>query len=203
MALAAGIEMRPCRLFEEGGRAHFMTRRFDRTGSAGKLHMQSLGAMMHFDFNQAGAHSYEQALLVMQQLGLPRKDLHQQVRRAFFNVLARNQDDHVKNIAFLMDRTGTWSLSPAFDVSYAYNPAGDWTGRHQMSLGGRRDGFSRDDLLSCAAMAGLKTRAALSILGEVADAVDRWRAFADEAQVFKPMALEISRAFRRDLMVAG
>jgi serine/threonine-protein kinase HipA len=203
MAMAAGIEMRPCRLFEEGGRAHFMTQRFDRSGSSGKLHMQSLGAMMHFDFNQAGAHSYEQALLVMQQLGLPGKDLHQQVRRAFFNVLARNQDDHVKNIAFLMDRTGTWRLSPAFDVSYAYNPAGDWTGRHQMSLGGRRDGFSRDDLVSFAALAGLKTRAALSILDDVIDAVDRWRTFADEAQVFKPMAREISGAFRRDLMVAA
>ncbi|MDP5072096.1 MAG: type II toxin-antitoxin system HipA family toxin, partial [Congregibacter sp.] len=108
MAKAAGIDMTQCRLHEEGGRAHFMTKRFDRTDDGKKLHMQSLGAMLHYDFNVAGAYAYEQALQCIRRLGLPRSDMEQQVRRTFFNILARNQDDHVKNIAFLMTRTGAW-----------------------------------------------------------------------------------------------
>src|SRR6056297_1613245 len=108
MALAAGIDMSECRLFEENGRAHFMTRRFDRTADGGKLHMQSLGGLAHLDYNLPGAHSYEQVLQVMRRLGMPRTDLAEQARRAMFNVAARNQDDHVKNIAFLMDRRGRW-----------------------------------------------------------------------------------------------
>ena len=123
MAAAAGIEMAACRLFEENGRRHFMTRRFDRPTRNAKLHMQSLGGLRHFDFNRAGDYSYEQALLTIRELGLPMASIEQQFRRMAFNVVARNQDDHVKNIAFLMDRAGVWRLSPAFDVTYAYNPA--------------------------------------------------------------------------------
>ncbi len=150
MAREAGIEMEPCRLHEEGGRAHFMTKRFDRTAAGQKLHMQSLGALMHYDFNIAGAYAYEQALQAIRRLGLPMSDIEQQVRRAFFNVVARNQDDHVKNIAFLMDRKGVWRLSPAFDMAYSYNPSGAWTGQHQMSLNGKRDGFEAEDLMAFA-----------------------------------------------------
>ena len=139
MAQAAGIEMTECRLFEEGGRRHFMTRRFDRFEDGGKRHMQSLGALGHLDFNAAGAHYYEQMIAVMRRLELPMRDIEQQVRRTAFNIVARNQDDHVKNIVFLMDRQGRWSLAPAFDVMYGYNPDGAWTSRHQMSLNGRRD----------------------------------------------------------------
>ncbi|HIZ51540.1 MAG TPA: HipA domain-containing protein [Candidatus Pseudomonas excrementavium] len=137
--------MNECRLLEEGGRRHFMTRRFDRDERGGKLHMQSLCALGHFDFNQAGAYSYEQAMLVIRHLGLPMQAREEQFRRMAFNIIARNQDDHVKNIAFLMDRQGNWSLSPAFDVTYSYNPQGMWTGSHQMSMNGKRDGFMLED----------------------------------------------------------
>src|SRR4029077_534146 len=118
MARAAGVEMTECRLLEEGGRRHFMTRRFDRDSDGGKTHMQSLAALGHFDFNSAGVYGYEQAFDVMKRLSLPMRSLEQQFRRMLFNVVARNQDDHVKNIAFLMDKSGAWSLSPAFDVTY-------------------------------------------------------------------------------------
>src|SRR5207249_4195735 len=116
MAKAAGIQMMECRLLEESNRRHFMTRRFDRLPGGDKLHMQSLGAMGHLDFNAAGAHSYEEAFLIMRQLALSPESMEEQFRRMTFNIIARNHDDHVKNIAFLMDRAGKWSLAPAFDV---------------------------------------------------------------------------------------
>ena len=134
--------MSESRLLEEGGRRHFMTRRFDRLDDGGKLHMQSLAALGHLDFNSAGVSSYEQAFDVMRRLGLSMGAREQQFLRMLFNVVARNQDDHVKNIAFLMDKAGAWSLAPAFDVTYAYNPAGLWTNRHQMTINGKTDGFS-------------------------------------------------------------
>ena len=199
MAGEVGIEMEDCRLHEEGGRAHFMTRRFDREPQGGKLHMQSLGAMMHFDFNVAGAHAYEQALQTIRRLELPVEDVEQQVRRAFFNVLARNQDDHVKNIAFLMNREGLWRLSPAFDVAYSYNPSGAWTGRHQMSLNGKRDGFELEDLVAFAGVAGVKKTRANAILDQVAAAVSNWRRFAEQAGMTESDVVRIENAQRREL----
>lgn len=199
MARAAGIEMKECRLHEEAGRAHFMTRRFDRAADGRKLHMQSFGAMMHCDFNAAGAYAYEQVLLAIKRLGLPMRDMDQQVRRAIFNVIARNQDDHVKNIAFLMDRTGAWRLSPAFDVTYSYNPTGDWTSRHQMSLAGKRDRFDPDDLISFAAVGGIKKGKAKSIVEDVSGAVAGWRGFAKAAGVSDKDACRIEKAHRREL----
>lgn len=183
MAQAAGIDMSECRLLEENGRRHFMTRRFDREPDGSKLHMQSLCAMAHFDFNAAGAYGYEQALLVMRQLGLPMASIEQQFRRMVFNILARNQDDHVKNIAFLMDKRGQWSLSPAFDLTYSYNPAGAWTSRHQMTLNGKRDHFALDDFKACAASASMKRGRAEAIVREVSEVVSRWCDFADDAAV--------------------
>lgn len=200
MACEAGIEMMPSRLHEEGGRAHFMTQRFDQSRELGKLHMQSLGALMHYDFNEAGAHSYEQAIQAMVQLGLPRAQLEQQYRRAVFNVSARNQDDHVKNIAFLMDRQGTWRLSPAFDVAYSYNPQGSWTSRHQMSIQGKRDDFETDDLIALAATAGIKKPMAHKIIGEVAAAVARWNHFAHEAKVSEEHQRKIEKTLRCELL---
>ena len=170
------------RLLEEGGRRHFMTRRFDRTADGRKLHMQSLAALAHFDFNLAGAYGYEQALMVIRQLGLGMETIEEQYRRMVFNVLIRNQDDHVKNIAFLMDKQGRWSLSPAFDVTYAYNPAGAWTSRHQMSINGKRERFTRDDLQACAGSASMKRGRAEGILEEVAGVVERWQEFAGRAR---------------------
>jgi serine/threonine-protein kinase HipA len=145
--------------------------------------MQSLCALAHYDFNIAGAYSYEQALLVIRQLGLPMRDIEQQYRRMVFNIVARNQDDHVKNIAFLMDKAGNWSLAPAFDVIYSYNPVGAWTARHQMSLNGKRDGFTLEDFKACARAASMKRGRAEAIINDVRETVSRWKDYADEAGV--------------------
>lgn len=183
MAKAAGITMSECRLLEENGRRHFMTRRFDRLAGGEKLHLQSLCALAHFDFNQAGAYGYEQALLAIRRLQLPMSAVEEQFRRMVFNLVARNQDDHVKNIAFLMNPLGEWSLAPAFDVTYSYNPAGAWTGTHQMTLNGKRDGFTREDFVQCARSALMKRGRAATILEEVQATVERWPEFAAEAGV--------------------
>ena len=183
MARAAGVTMRECRLLEEGGRRHFMTRRFDRLDGGQKLHMQTLGALAHFDFNQAGAYSYEQALLIIRQLNLPMAAVEQQFRRMTFNIIARNQDDHVKNIAFLMDKAGQWSLAPAFDVIYSHNPVGDWTATHQMTMNGKRDGFTLADFRACAKSALMKRGRAEAIVAEVHTAVSKWPDYAAQAQV--------------------
>lgn len=196
MARTAGITVSECRLLEENGRRHFMTRRFDRPEGGGKLHMQSLGALAHFDYNAAGAYSYEQALLVIRQLGLPVETVEEQFRRMAFNILARNQDDHVKNIAFLMDRTGRWSLSPAFDLTYSYNPSGTWTSSHQMTMNGRRDGFTMDDFRACAKSAALQRGRAEAIVGEVRGAVAQWEEFAERARVGGEVQAEIRRNLR-------
>ena len=156
MAQKAGIAMSECRLLEESGRRHFMTRRFDRPAGGEKLHMQSLCALAHFDFNRAGAYGYEQALLAMRQLRLSMAQVEELFRRMAFNIVARNQDDHVKNIAFLMDKLGQWSLAPAFDMTYSYNPSGLWTAMHQMTLNGKRDNFTLRDFEACAKSALMK-----------------------------------------------
>ena len=185
MAQEAAINMSECRLLEENGRAHFMTKRFDRLASGKKLHMQSLCAIAHYDFNMAGAYSYEQAMQVMKQMNLVnlQPSLEQQYRRMVFNIVARNQDDHTKNIAFLMDRSGQWSLSPAFDVTYSYNPEGEWTSQHQMSINGKRDLISKADLMQAAKVANLSDRKANLIIEEVLSAVGQWPTFAERAGV--------------------
>ena len=199
MALEAGIEMSDCRLHHEGGRSHFMTRRFDRTTRGGKRHMQSLGAIAHYDYNQPASYSYEQAIQVMKRLELPREDLEQQVLRAFFNVIARNQDDHVKNISFLMNRRGQWRLAPAFDVTYAYDPLGQWTSRHQMSFNGKRDAFTRDDLIALAKIAGIKTSPTNAMIDRVVAAAEKWIEFAEQADVSEEKIQQINGVFRLDM----
>ena len=196
MAKAAGITMSECRLLEENGRRHFMTRRFDRLAGGAKLHMQSLCALAHFDFNQAGAYSYEQALLTIRQLKLPMAAVEEQFRRMVFNIVARNQDDHVKNIAFLMNQQGEWSLAPAFDVTYSYNPSGSWTATHQMTVNGKRDGFASDDFEACAKSAMMKRGRAATILAEVQAAVRRWPEFAAEAQLSDEWCSKIEKSHR-------
>lgn len=183
MALECGITMNECRLFKENGRSHFMTRRFDRKAGGEKLHMQSLSALAHYDFNMAGAYSYEQAFLAMRQLQLPMQAIEQQFRRMVFNIVARNQDDHVKNIAFLMDKSGEWSLSPAFDMTYSFNPSGAWTASHQMTLNGKRDQFTMEDFKACAKTASMKRGRAAKIVAEVQAAVSQWKLFAEQAGV--------------------
>lgn len=196
MAVDAGMEMTECRLHKEGGRSHFMTRRFDRTPEGKKLHMQSLGAMAHFDYNQAGAYSYEQAIQVMRQLDLPLPQIEQQYLRTVFNLVARNQDDHVKNIAFLMDKSGRWSLAPAFDVIYAWQPDGAWTGQHQMSVNGKRDRFTLDDLLQLADVANIKRIRANRLIRQVVEVVRNWPEYAEKAGVSETAATAIGRAHR-------
>jgi serine/threonine-protein kinase HipA len=198
MATAAGINMAACRLFEENGRRHFMTRRFDRLADGSKVHMQSLCAMAHFDFNLAGAHAYEQALLVIRRLGLSMEAVEQQFRRMVFNIIARNQDDHVKNIAFLMDKTGRWSLSPAYDVTYAYNPAGAWTASHQMTLNGKQRQFVMEDFRACARSAAMKRGRAEAIIDDVRKVVAQWPEYADEAGVPAAWRDRIQETLRLD-----
>jgi serine/threonine-protein kinase HipA len=187
MAQAAGIQISECRLLEENGRRHFMTKRFDRvqnspSSGSQKLHVQSLAAIAHFDFNNARAYSYEQAFLVMRQLQLPMVQIEEQYRRMVFNVIARNQDDHVKNIAYTMNQQGLWSLAPAYDVTYSFNPFGDWTAQHQMSINGKRDDFILDDLRACAATVMMKRGRDKIIISEVAWAIRQWPSYAQTAQ---------------------
>ena len=202
MARDAGIEMSECRLLEEGGRRHFMTRRFDRESDGSKLHMQSLAALAHLDFNSAGTSAYEQGFAVMKRLELPMRSVEQQFRRMLFNVVARNQDDHVKNIAFLMDKSGVWSLSPAFDVTYAYNPTGLWTARHQMTINGKADDFTLADFRACAQVAGLKRGRHEEILAEVTAVVKNWPRYAAAAGVKEKQRDLIARTQRLHLSAA-
>ncbi len=183
MAKAAGIYMSECQLYKESGRYHFMTKRFDRTGSGEKLHMQTLGAVAHFDYNMPGAYSYEQAAVVMNRLNLGQKAVEQFYRRMVFNIIARNQDDHVKNISFLMDKSGTWSLSPAYDVTYAYDVSNRWLARHQMSVNGKLDNITIQDLYQSAAAMNINKGKAGRMIGEVSQAVDRWEEFAGQAEL--------------------
>ena len=197
MAVAAGIEMSECHLLEESRRAHFMTRRFDRDAD-GKVHMQSLCAIAHYDFNAAGEYGYEQAFAVIQRLGLGHLAMREYFRRMVFNVLARNQDDHTRNTAFLMDRKGQWRLAPAFDVVWAYNPAGDWTNRHQMTINGKRDGFSMDDLTAIAQQFGIRRSA--DIIEQVGTAVRAWSGFSANAEVPDALHDSIARSHRLTLL---
>jgi serine/threonine-protein kinase HipA len=194
MAVAAGVDMMECRLLEENGRAHFMTRRFDRTEGGDKRHVQSLCAVAHYDFNRAGAYGYEQAFQVMRRLKLHPDDIAQSYRRMVLNVLARNQDDHTKNIAFVMDRDGRWSLSPAFDVIYSYNPDGRWTHSHQMSINGKRDAIELVDLLAAAEQA--EVRHPRLVIEEVEAAVVDWAEHARAAGVPRERADAIGRTHR-------
>ncbi|MCD6424309.1 MAG: HipA domain-containing protein, partial [Anaerolineales bacterium] len=157
--------------------------RFDRTLNGGKVHTQTLGALAHYDYNLAGSNSYEQAIQVMKHLELSRQDLEQQVLRTFFNIVGRNQDDHVKNIAFLMDRGGKWTLSPAYDLIYSWNPTGDWTSQHQMSINNKRDNFTRNDLVSFAKTAGIKKHVANDMINLVISEFTKWPDVASSVAV--------------------
>ena len=199
MACEAGIEMSECRLHLEGSRSHFMTRRFDRDTAGGKRHMQSLAALRHFDYTDPGANAYEQAMETIRELGLGMAVVQEQYRRTVFNIVARNQDDHVKNMAFLMNRRGKWRLSPAYDVTYAYNRRGRWTDQHQMSMAGKRNGFERADLLRFADTSGLKIPRARRVIDRVLDAVADWPRFASEAGVEKRDVQRIRGAHRLEL----
>ncbi|MDT3356670.1 MAG: type II toxin-antitoxin system HipA family toxin [Bacteroidota bacterium] len=183
----AGIEMSECRMLEENGRAHFMTRRFDRrrhpllSGAAEKIHMQTLCGLAHYDFNMAGAYSYEQAFMVMRRLRLSYPEADEMFRRLVFNMVCMNMDDHTKNISFLMDRNGRWTLSPAYDMGFCYNPGGQWAYAHQMTVAGKRQNITRRDLLAFAEAQGVA--GAEATIDRVIAAVRRFPEFAAEAGV--------------------
>jgi serine/threonine-protein kinase HipA len=192
MARAAGIEMADGRLLEENGRAHFMTRRFDRK-SGEKVHMQSLCAMAHLDFNMVGVHSYGQAFVTLRSLGLPGEATDQLFRRMAFNVMVRNCDDHPKNFAFLLPRGGTWQLAPAYDLTFSHQPGNHWVSRQFMSVNGRFQGISREDLLKEADRFSVRNPG--GILADVADAMASFQEFVETAGLAPGRADEVARQF--------
>lgn len=184
LAKACGIEMTACSLIEENGRAHFLTKRFDRV-DGGKIHMQTLCGIAHYDFHLRRAYSYEQAFNVMRRLRLSYSQAEEMFLRMVFNVVIRNQDDHTKNISFLMDKTGRWRLSPAYDIGFAYNPNGSWTDTHQMSINGKFDNITRKDLLACATSNNIKN--ASEVIDKVCDIVSKWPEMARNCGVPQDM----------------
>jgi serine/threonine-protein kinase HipA len=194
MAIDCGIEMSNSMLLEESGRAHFMTKRFDRVNENEKLHMQTLCSLAHFDYKAAGVYSYENAFEIMRALRLTQKEIEQQYKRMIFNVVARNQDDHTKNISFLMSKAGKWSLSPAYDVTYSYNPTGVWTNQHQMTINGKRDEFKLYDLIEVGERASLKNSKA--IVEQTISMVSTWNKYAKEAGISIKQAKAIEKAHR-------
>lgn len=175
-----GIEMSDCSLIEENGRAHFLTKRFDRQNGE-KIHMQTLCGIAHYDYRNPRSYSYEQAFNVMRALRLPYSKAQEMYRRMVFNVVIRNQDDHTKNISFLMDRQGKWTLSPAYDMGFAYNPKGGWTAQHQMSINGKFDNITRQDLLEFAKRNNIKE--ATEIIDRIAEVSSHWPLLARECEV--------------------
>lgn len=198
LAAEAGIEMAETHLFEEGGRRHFMARRFDRGPAGRRAHMQTLAGLAHLDFNVPATGSYEDVFDVLRALDAPAEDYEQQYRRMLFNVIFRNQDDHPKNISFLMDRSGAWHLSPAYDLTYAYNPTGEFTSRHQMSINGKLDDFTRDDFEVVARHATLVQGRGRAIVDELVDLTSRWPEIAVECEIKPERARLIDGRLRRE-----
>lgn len=195
MAKDAGIEMSECRIFEENGRAHFMTKRFDRDDKKGKLHIQSFCAMRHFDFNEVNLYSYEQLFETMRILRLPYPEADQLYRRMVFNVLGRNCDDHTKNFAFIMNQTGKWNLSPAFDICHAYRPGSDWVSQHALSINGKRNNINKMDLLSISKQMNIKK--AENIISQISEVMTKWNQYASDVNVDKKLKGAIEKTLIR------
>ncbi len=196
MAKKAGIHMFPCRLLEENGRAHFMTKRFDREDILGKTHkhhMQTLCAINHLDFRQRGTHAYEQLFMTIGKLGLDDAAKSQTFRRMAFNVMARNCDDHTKNFAFVLKQGQSWQLAPAYDVTHAYNPKGKWTYQHLMSVNGKFQDITRADLMEVADRFGV--RRSKDALADIRAALNNWSDFAKDAGI----SLSLSDKVAHDL----
>lgn len=194
MAKECGIEMMESKLLEENGRAHFMTKRFDREGNSTKHHVQTWCAMSHFDFNEVTSYSYEQLFRTMRELKLPYPEANQLFRRMVFNVIAKNCDDHTKNFAFRLKKDKDWELAPAYDLCHAYRPDSDWVSQHALSVNGKRKGILRKDLMAVAKSMNVKR--AESIIDEINTTVNNWEDFAHEVRVSK----EKSKAIRQTLL---
>lgn len=191
MAKAAEIEMTECRLLEENDRAHFMTKRFDRAHENERLHVQSFCAIAHYDFNEITSYSYEQLFETMRSMLLPYTDAEQLYRRMVFNVMARNCDDHTKNFSFIMNKAGQWKLAPAFDVCHSYSPGSTWVSQHSMSINGKRQNITRNDLFLVAQKMNIKR--ADAIINQVHDAVSKWDEFADQTAVAQDLKVAIAK----------
>jgi serine/threonine-protein kinase HipA len=191
MAVACGIEMMPSRLLEENGRAHFMTKRFDREGGETKHHIQTFCALKHYDFNLINSFSYEQLFQTMRELRLNYPDTEQMFRRMVFNVVARNCDDHTKNFAFRLKKGGNWELAPAYDVCHAYRPGSNWVSHHALSIEGKRADFTKIDLIKIGASVQCKN--ATIIIEEIQETVSLWKQFADEVHVSVPIRDQIRK----------
>jgi len=195
MAVDAGIEMMESELLEENGRAHFMTKRFDRVQGKGKIHVQSFCAMRHYDFKDIDIYSYEDLFETMRLLVLPYPQAEQLFRRMVFNVIARNCDDHTRNFAFTMDKSGEWSLSPAFDVCHAYRPSSTWVSQHCLSVNGKRKNIERADLLEVARKMNIK--GASEIIDQVDQVIGKWKKYADDQKVDPELREAIKSTFVR------
>ncbi len=182
MAQSCGITMNECRIYNSEGDHHFMTKRFDREDGR-KLHMQSLGALAHISYQEPGVCGYEQAAMYMKQIGLSYKEIEQFYRRMVFNCLAVNQDDHVKNISFIMDKSGKWMLSPAYDITFSYNPTNRWLRAHQMTVNGKTAMIGLDDLLAVGAKMGIRERRCKDIISEISATVNNFSAFAEQVGI--------------------
>lgn len=189
MAKACGIDMAECRLLDEGDHHHFMTRRFDRTNNGEKIHMQTVAGLAHLDRDQR--HSYEEIFGIIRKMNLPMDSSLQLFRRMVFNVVARNNDDHTKNFSFLMDRNGKWQLAPAYDLCYSYKPGGRWIGQHQLSLNGKQDDFTRQDLIAVGEKMGIRRYG--EIIEEVINAVSYWHIIAKDCGVRENHIAEIKK----------
>lgn len=197
MAKKCGIEMMESRIFAENGRNHFMTRRFDRTDDGDKKYVQTFAALAHYDYFQSGHYSYEQLFMLMKQLGLPKSAMLEQFRRVVFNIVGCNQDDHVKNFAFMMDRSGKWDLSPAYDLCHAEGST--FTRFHQLSINGKTSDFTRADLKHLAEYSGLPQRKEVQILAQVQDAFSTWANTADELGIPEALKKHVLRTLRLSL----
>jgi serine/threonine-protein kinase HipA len=191
MAIACGIDMMPSRLMEENGRAHFMTKRFDREGSETKHHIQSFCALKHFDFNLVNSFSYEQLFQTMRELKLTYQDTEQLFRRMVFNVIARNCDDHTKNFAFRLKKGGKWELAPAFDVCHAYRPGSEWVSQHALSINGKRNDITKEDLIVIGE--SIKSKKSTNIIDEINDTVNQWNKFANDVNVMSELRDTIAK----------
>jgi|UniRef100_UPI004047F84C serine/threonine-protein kinase HipA len=195
MAVDAGIEMMESELLVENGRAHFMTKRFDRLNGANKVHVQSFCALRHYDFNDISLYAYEDLFETMRLLVLPYPQAEQLYRRMVFNVIAKNCDDHTKNFAFTMDQSGEWSLSPAFDVCYAYRPSSSWVSQHCLSVNGKRKNIEKADLLEVARKMNIKN--ANEIIDQIDQVISRWKDYANDQKVDPELRDTIQGTFVR------
>lgn len=190
MAKDCGIEMMPSRLLEENGRAHFMTKRFDREGGSTKHHIQTFCAMKHFDYNALTSYSYEQLFQTMRELKMPYPAAEQMFRRMVFNVLARNCDDHTKNFSFRLKKGGVWELSPAYDICHAYQPKHAWVSQHILSINGKRTNITKDDFLIVGE--SIRNKKASEIISDINDKVSNWIKYANNVDVTPKLRDEIA-----------